>query len=99
MPNLTNEPCVVRKHDHLCQIRSVYTPDLPKENASVCSPSTATSVKLTGTLFSSNVSLDTNQIPPADIKSEFDDVLKIMTLFSVLHSKATMEAPVRLKLG
>ena len=72
VPNLTNEPCVVRKHDHLCQIRSVYT----QENASVSSPSTATSVKLTGTLFSSNVSLDPNQILPADVKSKFADVLK-----------------------
>ena len=76
MPNLTNEPCFVRKHDHLCQIRSVYTPDLPQENASVSTPSTATSNKLTGTLFSSNVSLDPNQILLADVKSKFADVLK-----------------------
>ncbi|KAK3105126.1 hypothetical protein FSP39_017698 [Pinctada imbricata] len=73
VPNLTGEPQNVHKHDHLCQIRSVFTPDTAAEtkidaDSSIGGISTPPS---RDACYSASVSLDPNDILSDDMKSDF----------------------------
>ncbi|KAL1261417.1 hypothetical protein QQF64_006682 [Cirrhinus molitorella] len=76
IPNLTDAPQGIRKHDHVCHVRMTYIPESLTEKAQMeapqavarkpCIPST--------TLFSDLISLDHNGIMTADIRDTFREV-------------------------
>ena len=72
VPNLTSEPILVKKNDHFCQVRTVYSPNttghsetLPP-NPTVAKPSVP---------YSSLVCLDPDSILPSDTRDEIHQAL------------------------
>ena len=69
IPNTTNEPQVLKGHEHFCQIRQVFTPpscDMVKDGSRM------TKCTSTKGMFSKDVSVDPCQIMPPEKRKEFE---------------------------
>ncbi len=79
IPNLTNEPRVLKKHEHFCQVLPVHKPDF-EEDASVLPQSLsdirASSVLAHGFYHSDAVSIDPHNILPPGVKQDFQKVIR-----------------------
>ncbi len=76
IPNLTNAPQGIRKHDHVCCVRMPYIPEYQTEQAQLEVPHAVArkpSMQST-TIFSDLISLDPNGFMTANIRDKFREV-------------------------
>ncbi|XP_071110370.1 uncharacterized protein [Haliotis cracherodii] len=77
IPNLSDTPQLLKKHEHFCQIRPVFIPDCDPdydvEPAHLLPPTMSPQIKDIG--FSSTVCVDPDNILPQDTKSQFELLL------------------------
>ncbi|XP_033119239.1 uncharacterized protein LOC117118681 [Anneissia japonica] len=71
IPNFTNRPQVVKRHEHFCQVRPTYVP--PAETSTP--PPSYIAKPISVSAHSDKVKLDPDNIVPQDIKSKFHSVL------------------------
>ena len=72
VPNLTSDPILVKKNDHFCQVRTVYSPETADYNEN--SPPNP-SVTKSSVPYSSLVCLDPDGILPHDTRDEIRQAL------------------------
>ncbi len=75
IPNMSDDPIVVRKSEHLCQIRQVLPVSRSQPKDVTPSPPAVTNVP-TSTPDASGVSIDPDNILPDDVKQQFRDLHK-----------------------
>lgn len=76
IPNLTDAPQGIKKHDHVCRVRMTYILESLTEQAQMEAPQ-AFALKSSSpspTLFSGLISLDPNGIMTVDVRDEFHEV-------------------------
>lgn len=77
IPNLTSEPHSLKRNEHFCQVRPVFTPvvnqpDSQKNLTNLTQQPPTSPVK---TKHSTNVRLDLDNLLPPDIRSKFSSLL------------------------
>ena len=72
IPNTTEEPKVLSRNEHFCQVRAVFSPPVPDTASPV--PYQPHIRSATSALFSSTVKLDPDGILPATTKSQFQSL-------------------------
>ena len=77
IPNLSSEPQSLKRNEHFCQIRSVYSPEVSASN-NQDPVSTPIKPRENQQKYSSNVRLDPDNLFPPDVKTMFDS---LMTLY------------------
>ena len=76
IPNLSPEPQFLKRNEHFCQVRPVFTPEPARDNTALSSksptrsPTTKAAIK-----HSSTVRLDPDNLLPVDIKAKFFSLL------------------------
>ena len=73
IPNLTREPQVVKRNSHFCKVYPVFT---PKSEDTKAIDTYRSMVTTSPTMHSEAVSLDPDDMFPADVKREFKAVLE-----------------------
>lgn len=79
IPNDTEDPIVLRKNEHFCQVLEVDSPlevNISTELPSIHVNNITSKDSITPVLHSSKVILDPDQILPNDVRSEFQSVLE-----------------------
>lgn len=74
IPNLSDEPRLLRKNEHFCQVRPVYVHGIPKSDPRVCQPSKRRSSTPISVRHSDAISLDPDGILSSDMRQEFDSL-------------------------
>jgi hypothetical protein len=70
IPNLTPYPILVRKNDHFCQVRTVYSPDTAGHSNTLHQNQLESKSSVRTAPYSSLVSLDPDNILPSDTRDE-----------------------------
>jgi hypothetical protein len=73
--NLTSDPILVRKNDHFCQIRTVYSPDTTGHTKALHQNPSESKSSVKTAPYSSLVSLDPDNILPSDTRDEIRQAL------------------------
>ena len=79
LPNLTKSPISVKRNEHICRVRSTYTPEEPRISEQ-STPRFDTGPSLFTTpkkplVHTASVKVDPDEILPADVKSKFKATL------------------------
>lgn len=79
IPNLSNEPRVVKRNEHLCQISPVFVPvtdDDPASNDEIQAVPTPSEVPKSNLLHSSKVNLDPDNLLTSQVTAQFRALLE-----------------------
>ena len=76
IPNLSPEPHFLKRNEHFCQVRAVYSPEARDDNSQLpVVPPHRPPVLQASTKHSANVRLDPDNLLPRDIRAKFTSLL------------------------